>query len=983
MNSISMTQFSIRILTTMLLIFLGTCQPELINTSSNDLANTWAGTKMAGMTLEEKIGQLFMIQAYSDKGDQHVNMLLRTIDKYKIGSVAFFQGTPDKQAEITAKLQKNSRIPLLIAMDAEWGPGMRLKNTISYPKAMTLGAIQDNKLIYNMGKEIAYQLKRLGVHINFAPVADLNSIPDNPIIHNRSFGDDKREVSRKAFAYMKGMQDAGLIACVKHFPGHGSTRKDSHKTLPIISKTRQEMYDYELFPFKYLINQGVKSVMVGHLHVPSLDNRANRPASLSDKIIEGILRNEFGYKGLVMTDALDMAGVAGHFSQGDIEVEAFLAGNDVLTVTRNFEKAFNSIRNAIGKGKITQQRLNASVSRILIAKFEAGLFFAPEIRTEGVTKDVNNKKAIAIKQELYAHALTYFPGKNPVLPIEEPWTKKVAVVTIGSQQMTTFQERIDDFADARHFNYPSLPKSDVQSKLVKQLELFDAIVIQVLKMNNSPAGNYGVSAGLVRLIRNISGKKPAITVLFGTPYSLRPFTVDDDVLLAFEPDPMMQDMAAQALFGAIPVQGRLPVNVNSYFLRASGFSLPQMKILSYLMPENACMSSDTLDRIRLLAEDLIREKAAPGCQILVVRNGAIVFDEVFGYQDYTKQQPVRHDDIFDLASVTKIMATTLAAMKLFEEEKIDLFESVGRYVKKLPPESKVSELDLIDILAHHSGLKAWIPFYQMTVDTLPDKKLSPSKKIYSSIEKPGFKVKVADNLYMRNDYLDTIKYLIYAGELGKKGEYVYSDLGFYIMKDIIEQTTGITLDQYVKQNLYDPLGLKRTCFNPLEKFDKSYIPPTESDDYFRMQEVKGYVHDMGAAMLGGVSGHAGLFSTSRELAVLMQMLLNKGVYGKKRYFKPQTVYTFTTRFNKSTRRGIGFDMKELDPLKNKNMSHFASPSTFGHLGFTGTCVWADPEQQLIYIFLSNRTYPTMHNDKLVKKDYRARIQSLIYRSVVK
>ena len=398
--------YRIRIFITLVLVFMGVTSPELINTPVNDIARTWAGTRMYGMTLDEKIGQLFMIQAFSDQGDQHTKTLQRSIEKYKIGSVAFFKGSPEKQAEITAALQKSSRIPLLIAMDAEWGLGMRLDNSISYPKAMTLGAIQDNQLIYNMGKEIGRQLTRLGVHINFAPVADLNSIPDNPIIHDRSFGDDKREVSRKAFAYMKGLQDAGLIACVKHFPGHGSTKKDSHKTLPVVSKSLTEMHDYEMFPFKYLLNRGVKSVMVGHLHIPSMDNRSNRPASLSDKIIDGTLRKEFGYNGLVMTDALDMAGVTDHFTQSNIEVEAFLAGNDILTVSRNFEQAFNAIKSAVNKGKITQQRLNASVSRILIAKFEAGLFFAPEIKTENIQKDINTSKAIALKQELYANALT-------------------------------------------------------------------------------------------------------------------------------------------------------------------------------------------------------------------------------------------------------------------------------------------------------------------------------------------------------------------------------------------------------------------------------------------------------------------------------------------------------------------------------------------------------------------------------------------------
>lgn len=974
--------FKRSILIVIVLVLGTTNQAYLDDSDKDDLALTWANTKMAGMSVDEKIGQLFMIQAYSSMGQKHRNDLLDAVTKYHIGGLVFFKGGPKRQVRLTQELQMASAIPMLVAIDAEWGLGMRLDSTLSFPHQFTLGAVQDNRLIYEMGKEIGAQLKALGVHMNFAPVVDINSNPRNPVIGDRSFGESKKAVSRKSYAYMKGLQDVGIMACAKHFPGHGDTHLDSHKTLPTLNRTLPELMDNELFPFKLLTRQGVKSVMVAHLQVPALDKRKNRPASLSSKVISDLLRKRMEYEGLVLTDDLGMKGVTDHFKSGTAEVEAFLAGNDMLIGPRNLPKAFNTLMAAVREGKISEERLDESVLRILLSKFEAGLFFPPELDVDKMEKVIQNPEANTLKEDLFRHAITYIKGTGRHgLPVEKSWSKKVATLAIGAIQKTPFQKRVDSYSWAKHHFAPAKANQEELTQLYESLKEKDIVLISFHELSRNWRRAFAITDEYLSLIRKLQEKSEVYIVLFGTPYSLSRFGQNDHLIMAYEDDEMAQDMAAQAIFGSIRIEGKLPVSPGKGFKFGMGETLPQAKVLAYSLPEKVGLSGDSLQMIDRLVDTIIQSGAAPGCQVLVAKDGYIVYDKCFGYQTYEKKSPVEENDLYDLASITKVMATTLSVMKLYEEGKIDIFNPISDYINGFIDSSDKKDITIIEALTHHSGLKPWIPFYKMTLDTLEDESIVPSAKFYRRISSDIFSKQVARDLFIRRDYKDTIQKLICDSELRKSKDYKYSDLGLYLVKEVVESVSGKSLDTYVKENFYDPLNLGHICFNPAQHHAVDHIVPTEEDDYFRMQELRGYVHDMGAAMLGGVSGHAGLFSNAGDLAVIMQMLLNKGLYGHQRYLDHKTIYTFTTRYHRSSRRGIGFDMKELDGKKSENMSPKAAASTFGHYGFTGTCVFADPDHQLIYIFLSNRTYPSMENNKLGKEDYRSRIQDIIYRSL--
>ena len=491
--------------------------------------------------------------------------------------------------------------------------------------------------------------------------------------------------------------------------------------------------------------------------------------------------------------------------------------------------------------------------------------------------------------------------------------------------------------------------------------------------------NYGLNDEQIKFINDLSGRTEVIFVMFGTPYALKWFENVPTVLVAYEDNELTHEAAAQAMFGVTAISGRLPVTASEKYPVGQGYNIPSLQRIGYSTPERVGMESDTLSKIAALVDEMIKEKAAPGCQVLVAKNNRVVYHKSFGHHTYSKQRPVQNNDVYDLASVTKVMATTLSLMHLDDKDLFDVDAPIKKYI---PEQEKSNKADIkyADILAHRGGLISWIPFYKNTLTDVGAKR--PSDEYYGKEKTEPFPHFVTPGLYLRADYQDSIYHQIFESDLRETRDYRYSDLAFYISNRTVENLTSHQVDIYAKENFYDRLGLRTTTFNPLEKFDKNRIPPTEQDNYFRMTKIHGTVHDMGAAMLGGVSGHAGLFSNSRDLAILMQMLLNKGYYGGYNFLKPTTVEQYTRRHWASSRRGLGFDLKELNPDKTENMSEYASRNSFGHLGFTGTAAFADPDNDIIYIFLSNRTYPSMRNNKLGKNNYRPKIQSLIYKSLI-
>lgn len=949
-----------------------------------DAANIWADSVYQAMTETERIGQLMMIRAHSDKGAEHISKVKNLITEYKVGGLCFFQGTPEKQAELTNEYQQLAgSVPLMIAMDAEWGLGMRLKkSTISFPYQLMLGAIQDNRLLYDMGAEIARQMRTLGVHVNFAPVADVNNNPNNPVINYRSFGEDRSNVAVKSYMYMKGMQDHRVMACAKHFPGHGDTNKDSHYDLPVINHEYDRLDSIELYPFRVLAEEGIGSMMVAHLQVPALDERENRPTTLSYNTVTRLLKEGMAYEGLIFTDGLGMKGVTKHFGGGIVEAEALVAGNDVLLLPEDVVASFKAIKAYLEEGKLSWEEIERSVKKILHAKYHLGLN-KPEapIEVENIRSSLNSANAIQLKRTLIANALTLVRDDNKLLPLEASGDVKLASLAIGAAGITPFQKRLQSYGKMRLLQAGSSISGSKQASLLQELKAYDKVIISLHDMSQRASKDFGLSSSAIKFIHNLSKQTEVVLTIFGNPYSLEHFDLLNCVMVAYDEDENTQDLAAQALFGAIALKGRLPVSVSSKSTFGMGIMTRQLARFGYAPASMLGLDTSILRNIDEIARNAIKAKATPGCVVLVAKDGQIIHEKAYGFHTYKKQHLVEIDDIYDLASLTKIASATLAIMKLYEQGKVHLDTSIVHYLPELAGTNK-ADLTLRDIMAHRARLKDWIPFYEQTV-VKHRRRVKQKQEFYRTRPERGYSIGVASSLFLREDFIDTIYQQIYESTLRSSSSYKYSDLGFYMIARIVEKVSGQPLDIYVREQFYLPMGLTTATYNPLLHFSETRIPPSERDNYFRLQTVQGYVHDMGAAMLGGVSGHAGLFASAKDVAAIMQMLLNGGIYGEQQLLQAATIDTFTHRHPKETRRGIGFDMRQLNPDKWINLPAEVSENAFGHTGFTGTCAWADPDQGLVYVFLSNRTYPSMNNYKLNRLETRRRMMSTIYQAMPK
>lgn len=941
----------------------------------------WVDSLMNTLTVDQKICQLIVVRAHSDKSPEYEKEVADLIQKYQVGGVCFFQGTPVRQAQLTNYYQSLSNIPLMVSMDAEWGLGMRLKDSVmSFPKQLTLGAIKDDKLIKDMGTEIASQLKRLGVHVNFAPVADINNNAENPVINVRSFGESRVNVAVKALAYMHGLQDGNIIACAKHFPGHGDTQIDSHFDLPVLTQSRQRMDSMELFPFATLINQGIKSVMVGHLNVPAIDDGTNIPSSLSPKTINQLLVQEMGFKGLIFTDGLEMKGVLKDKQPGQVEAEALVAGNDILLLPHSVPDAIQAINAFIADGKLSIEDLNKKLRKVLEAKYQLGLSNYRPVDLFNLYEDLNLPSANSLKRTLIENAITLVRNKDNLLPIMDISKPRVISITLGNTKGLGFQNTINQYINARYFAFTETITDRLKYSIINDCRHKDYVIISLHGLNNNAKSNYGLTNDKINLIQEIARDTKVILVNFGSPYILKYFDNIATVVQAYEDDYDFQDLAAQLIFGGSTCKGILPVTASTDSKFGTGISINKPIRVGYDIPERAGVNSTKLSQVDLLANDAVNNKATPGCQIVIIKDGKVIYKKAFGYFTYEKLNPVTNQSIYDIASITKIAATTISVMKLQEKGLLNIEDGFGRYLEELACTNKEYIL-LRDAMIHKSGLRSWIPFYESTMMRVNNRPF-PSPLFYSRSPDRNHHIKVMDSLYLVNNYREKIWDEIVASDLPNKGEYRYSDLGFYMLAETIHRVTGTPIDKYAYNTFYKSMGLRTLKYRPLNYFKRARIVPTEKDNYFRMATIQGYVHDMGAAMLGGVSGHAGLFSNANDLAVLMQMLLNKGTYGGIRYLNPETVRLFTSRAKGSTRRGIGFDLGAIDKNVVTNLSKMASEPTFGHTGFTGTCAWADPEKNIVYVFLSNRTYPSMNNWRLAKGDYRERIQTAIYEAAL-
>ena len=946
------------------------------------LAETaWVDSTYATLTPDERLGQLFWLRAHTDKDADYEAAVEEQVKKYRPGGLCFFnptaKGTPEKQVELTNRYQAHAtKLPMFITIDGEWGLGMRMRGTaMSFPRQMMLGAIQDNTLIYKMGEQIAKHCKRVGVNFNFAPDADVNNNAANPVIGFRSFGEDPYNVAAKAYQYMLGMQDNGVLASAKHFPGHGDTGTDSHYDLPVINHDLARLDSIELFPFKILIQQGVGGVMIAHLNVPALDDTPNLPSSLSPKIVTDLLRNKLNFKGLILTDGLEMHAVTKNFPKGEVEARALAAGVDVLLLPADLEASWRTVKQWMADGRIPAASIEASVKRVLLWKHRMGIQIYKPVALENVRADVNDPEALAVKRELIANALTLAKNQDSFLPLGNDSNKSnLAALALGVGSGNKFHQRLSAFGKIETFT----SDKDVSNSLIAKLKDKDAVIVSLHDMSQFASKGYGLTQSTKDFIETLRKQTRVVVVMFGNPYAAKFFENVPNLLVCYEEDDEVQDLAAQALFGVFPLRGKMPVTASPTLRAGTGVTTEAVQRLGYGVPEEVGMSSSKLEKMDALMAEAIADGATPGGVVLVARRGKIVWRKSYGHHTYDPQaRATEPDDIWDLASITKVAASTISLMRLQEQGKFDPKEPVEKYLPEFANTNKKG-ISLIDMMTHRARLTPWIKFYEKTITSAA----KPSLDFYQNKKSDAYSLPVAKDLWLKTGYEKQIWQQILDSPLEPTKEYKYSDLGFYITGEIVKRLSGQPVDEFAKQNFYQPLGLGTMGYRPYERFSLERIPPTENDDYFRDRRIQGYVHDMGAAMLNQATGHAGLFSDAEDLAVLMQLLLNKGSYGGMQYLKPETINYYTTRCEGCTRRGIGFDMFQKNTHYENNLSKLASEGTFGHLGFTGTAVWVDPQEELIYVFLTNRTFPSMKNNKLAKLNTRVKVQDAVYEAIM-
>ena len=912
----------------------------------------WVKKHFKVLSLDEKIAQLMVLRAHSAWDDKKIDTLSQLIKKYNVGGLCFFQGGPVREAVQTNYYQSIAKTPLLITMDAEWGVGMRLDSVEMFPRQLLMGAIASDKLMYDMGVAIAAQCKRLGIQVNYAPDIDINNNPSNPVINDRSFGQDKNRVINHGIAYMKGMQDNGVMATAKHFPGHGDVSVDSHLELPIINKSREALDSMELAPFRALIKAGIGSVMVAHLSVPAIDSTPKFATSLSPKAVNDLLKKELGFKGLSVTDAMDMKAISNYFPRGEANVRALLAGNDMLCLPGDIGQSIAKIKEAIQEGRLSEDDINVRVKKVLSAKYKYGLNVKQVIDTTNIVADLNAAVA-GIKSEMSAQALTYckatvLPNLNKTIP--------TAYIALNIAQPSPLTKVLAEQYGVKVF-YVS-PKDSLAFDSIKDsLSQYQQVIIGLHNYSRRPANHFQIPSFILKYL-NESHPQNWIHLILGNPYAVADFKNISNILFAYEDNDYVQDAVIKWLEGKSKATGQLPVTVTEELQFGAGD-----------------VQTQKLNAIDSIVYDAIKKKAIPGCQVLVAKDNKIIFNKAYGTTAGEGSSPVTLDTYYDLASVTKVSATTVSIMKLVDEGKIDINKTIGDYLPWVAGNAK-AKITLKDLLLHQAGLFPYIKFYESLLQK--DGAFYPNL-VSKSMDNTHHNF-IAPNKWLIDSWKDTIQNQILRSTVTEPGKYVYSDNDFIFLGKIVEQVSNMSLQEYTYKTFYGPMGMKSTGYLPLEKTNLNNIAATEVDNYFRHELIRGSVHDEGASTMGGIAGHAGLFSNASDLAKLYLMLLNNGNWEGKQYLEAATINKFTAYNTTNSRRGLGFDKPEKNNATSKDPypSLSPSPATFGHTGFTGTCVWADPATGILFVFLANRVYPTRDNKAFSSLNLRPKIQEAIY-----
>ena len=946
--------------------------------------NRWVDSVYNTMSIDDKVGQLFIPIVESNSSWK--TRIAGYIQNYKVGGLLFSKGTLANQADITNYAQGISKIPLMITLDGEWGLSMRLQDAPSYPRNLVIGAISDDEIVRLYGEEIARQSKEMGIHVNFAPVLDVHSNPQNPVIGSRAFGENASNVAKKGIAYSLGLESNGVMAVAKHFPGHGDTSEDSHLTLPTINHNRARLDQVELLPFKEYINAGLSGMMTGHLNVPTLQTKG-MPSSLSPHVTTKLLKESMGFTGLTFTDGMAMKGVS---SQADVSVKALLAGNDIVLGVINQKSEFESVKGAVQNGIIPNSLLEEKVRRILTYKYILNVHNFKPIDKGTIYNKINSTSAEWTKRKIYDGAITLLKNEDNIIPLTKLNKFKIASVTVGASTSNQFQKYLNKYADVSTFQVNST--SELTN--LTQLNDYDVIIISIHtdKIADSPA------------LQKITKEKTTILVHFTSPYRLSAFQTSANSasshIVAYDNSEYAQTSAAQGVFGGIEINGKLPISTGT-FKEGTGIKTNKTR-LSYSMPEEVGINSSRLENIEHIALEGVRQRAYPGCQILIAKDGVVIYEREFGSLNYGDNRDVTSETIYDLASVTKASATLPAIMKLYDEKEIALQDNIGKYVKETKGSDK-ENIRIRTLLLHESGIVAFIPYYTTAIDknSYTGSLFGQRSQIYNAkyagawgrtdykfhsdliSSKPSeiFYMPVDNNIYASDKMSEALLKEIINTPLSNKGKYRYSCLNFMLLKEAIESISGLDLNTYTRINFFDKLGSTSTTYLPLRFLQDEVIAPTENDPFFRKQHLIGYVHDEGAALFGGVSGNAGLFSNANDLAKLYQMWLNGGEYGDERYLSEETIKLFTTTKSSVSRRGLGFDKPDPRNSRTSPTSPGTPVEVYGHTGYTGTSFWIDPTNDIIYIFLSNRVSPSRSPNRLSSLEIRERIQEELYKAI--
>lgn len=982
---------------------VGQGEPWMMGQAADDKeCRQWVDSVMATLSLKERVGQLFIYTLAPDKGKANRDLLRRVVRENRVGGLLFSGGELQAQAELTNEAQELADVPLLITFDGEWGLSMRLKNTPLFPRNMVLGCISDDSLIYAYGREVARQCRELGVQVNFAPVADVNVNPRNPVINTRSFGEDPSEVARKVLAYSRGLEEGGVLAVCKHFPGHGDTEVDSHLALPLLPFSRQRLDSVELLPFREAIRGGVDGIMVGHLEVPALEPRKGVPSSLSGNVVQNLLVEEMGFKGLVFTDALAMKGAG---AQNTLCLQALLAGNDLLLVPRALKGEEEAVMKALKNGQLSEEVINRKCRKVLTYKYVLGLHRRRNIQISGLEQRINTPEAEALIRRLKEAAVTVLGNETGALPLNLA-IGRVAVLRVGDEKLQAFTRALEPYAQPVELVLGKTLTVAERNVLRQKISSCDALVVALGEARTES----------FRLLMN--GFRPDCPVVYACfmpgkelakvhralPRQADGTPVLGTVVLAHSAEPEMQQQVARLLYGEAVATGRLSSAIGDRFRTGEGSDL-RPQAAAPARPADYGIDSRKLAAIDTIVRQGIREKAFPGCQVVVWKDGREVYNRAFGKHTYDGGRIVRTDDLYDLASLTKTTATLLAVMKLYDEGRISLTDYASSYLPWLRGTDK-EKITLRQLLLHESGLPSTILFYREAIDaesyegtlykgsrdarhpvrigsqTWANPSFSYLSGLTSAVATGRHTLQVSDSLWIDGSFREEYRRLIAEARLGD-GRYRYSCVGFVVLQMVVESLTGLSLDEYLEREFYAPMGLTHTCYLPLRRVGKDEVVPSSTDPFLRHVVLQGFVHDETAAFQGGVSGNAGLFSTASEVAAVYQMLLNGGEWNGRRYLSESTCRLFTTSTSARSRRGLGFDRPDLRNPSKSPCAPSAPSDVYGHTGFTGTCAWTDPRDRLVYVFLCNRLYPDVWNTRLMRLDIRTRIQEAIYQSLLR